>query len=223
MRHYFKVRSHPLELDLYQSFLDKQIVAIGYPEITVNENQPKTDIIADVERQLMEKYNYSGQGLRLRVGYFKRLLSMKVGDIILLPHQNKEIAIVEVTGGYHFENGYRNQHMSNQVDIKLIKKLSISTLSERLRRSIGVILSISSLDNHSDEIDRLIVSDVNNDYLVAQESNSVLTNNDTYSFEQNVNRNKIKIEFDTTVTKEELETFFLHVTRLVDGSNVNLT
>lgn len=167
-RRYFKVGSKPdRENQRITDFLSNGIIAIGWPDITGLEglvDKPSSDIRDIIAKELKEHYPKENNKTRSGqiAGYFVKLLSMKEGDIILTP-VHKTLYIFEVTQPYTYKKELADKSMAHTVGINKhsvltyqISDLSPVTFPPKFKRVFQVGLSIISLDEYSEQIEKLI-------------------------------------------------------------------
>ena len=136
-RNYFRVRAFPNLEDHYDDFIKYNVVALGWPDIGDLTGKSKEEI-----RDLLVK------------GY--KLLSMKKGDIIVVPHNNKTITFLEVTSTYVYDKTFINVHMAHQVKTKLLKTVSVSDIPHSFKKSIDTMATLTSLRKYAELIEGIL-------------------------------------------------------------------
>lgn len=152
-RNYFRVRAFPNLEDHYDDFIKYNVVALGWPDIGDLTGKSKEEI-----RDLLVKgYKFkNNRALGLAVGFFMKLLSMKKGDIIVVPHNNKTITFLEVTSTYVYDKTFINVHMAHQVKTKLLKTVSVSDIPHSFKKSIDTMATLTSLRKYAELIEGIL-------------------------------------------------------------------
>ncbi len=162
-KNYYRVRAFPNHIDRFSDFIENNYIAIGWPaigDITTNSKQ-------DISDKLAKYYpNLNKQALGLTTGFFTRLLSMKPKDIILIPYNNEIVVIAEVTAPYSYNSEFEGSHTAHRVSIKQIKTLSVKELPSNLKKSVGTIATVVSLNKYGTELNQLI----SNEYMSIQKN-----------------------------------------------------
>lgn len=192
-KNYYRVRAFPNHVDRFSDFMKGSFVAIGWPAIKDVTAYSKQDISGKLAKYYPD---LTGRALGLTTGFFTRLLSMKPGDIILIPYNNEIVIIAEVTETYKYVPKLADSHMAHTVNIKQLKKLPVTDLPSNLKRSIDTIATVISLNKYVTEIDQLI----SNEHMIIQQ-------NEGLSFISNNTEKSISLHISANVNKEDLKKF----------------
>ena len=86
---------------------------------------------------------------------------MNEGDIVLVPDsQKKTVMICRVTGSYYYEQNVTGLcDYKHRRKVELLKEMPRKRLSEKLRNSLGSLVTVGNMNGHGDEIDALIKED----------------------------------------------------------------
>lgn len=164
-RNYFKIGFKPNGLDHFKTFESESIVAIGWPEIgdlsdliKKDENTIRDSVRAKVENKYPDINNNITIGQI--AGYFVKFLSIKEGDIIVIPRENN-LYIYKVLDGYFYSVDNAKQHTSHRVKIdtknKVIVPLNASSdISPTFKRAAQNRLTLISLNEYATQIEMLI-------------------------------------------------------------------
>lgn len=173
----FRLRAFPNRKDRYQDFISNNFIAIGWPLIGDITNDSREEISAKLNEHYGKDFK-TKQVLGLTTGFFIRLQSMEIGDLVLIPYQDS-ITIAEVTRPYYFNKELVSEHMAHSVGIKVLKDISISELPIKLKRSIDTMTTLIDLTNYRSEVDELIrdTSDSVNLDIKERETISYITDN----------------------------------------------
>lgn len=152
-KQYFRLRAFPNLQDHYEDFIKNEFVALGWPDTDDLTGKSKEEI----RYALVKKYTFkNNRALGLAVGFFSRILSMKKGDIIIVPHDNKTITFLEVTSTYIYDKKFENVHMAHQVKTKYLKKISVSDIPHSFKKSIDTMATLTSLNKYADLIEDIL-------------------------------------------------------------------
>ncbi len=193
---YFRLRAFPNLEDHYEDFIKHNFVALGWPNTGNLMGKSKEEIRAALEKMYQFKNN---RALGLAVGFFMRLLSMKKGDIIVIPHDNKTITFFEVTSTYIYDETFRDNHMAHQVKTKFLKKISVSDISLTFKKSIDTMATLTSLNKYADVIEDILnekktkkIGIPTNTFFSDSHSKKIIL-----TISENVDRNDLEMFIDT--------------------------
>lgn len=199
-RHSWKLRSKPNNHERLPIFLQQKFVAVGWP---------LTNSLVGLDfQEIKEKVNiayarekYSERKLGATAGILLSLTHIKKDDYILVPHENREVFIFIATNGYRYNQKFANIDCAHQVPVILLKKVSYSALTNKLRKSLNSFRTVTSLDKYQQEINNLI-----------NPSAPIRTNlNAGLSFNGKANNHHLKLTVDTGTTADELDSFIEQV------------
>ena len=152
-KQYFRLRAFPNLDDHYEDFIKHEFVALGWPDTGDLAGKSKEEI----KDALVKKYKFrNNRALGLAVGFFRRLLSIKKGDIIVVPHDNKTVTFLEATSTYIYDKTFEKVHMAHQVKTKYLKKLSVSDIPHSFKKSIDTMATLTSLNKYGDLIEDIL-------------------------------------------------------------------
>lgn len=197
--HYYKNRLFPGGQDRYQVALANKVVGIGWSNIGSQRGKTKDEIVQALDQS---EYKFKNKhSLSLTAGYFLRLLTMKVGDRILIPYNNEVVTIAKVTGPYRFDQKLAESYgLGHVVDIEVLKTVPVSLLSRSLKGSVGTILTISDLSQYSEEIESLIKqTPVSNEVSVKSFETETFMNGDGHQ--------SIVLTLGSNITNQVLKSF----------------
>lgn len=193
-KNYYRVRAFPNHIDRFSDFTRNNYIAIGWPaieDITALSKQ-------DISKKLSQNYpELTKRALGLTTGFFTRLLSMKPGDIVLIPYKNEIIVIAEVTAPYSYNSEFKESHTAHRVDIKQLKRLAVADLPSTLKKSVDTIATIVSLNKYATEINQLISNE-----------NMNIQQNQGLFFISNNTEKSISLHISNNVNEEDLKAFF---------------
>lgn len=193
-KNYYRVRAFPNHIDRFSDFTRNNYIAIGWPaieDITALSKQ-------DISKKLSQSYpELTKRALGLTTGFFTRLLSMKPGDIVLIPYKNEIIVIAEVTAPYSYNSEFKESHTAHRVDIKQLKRLAVADLPSTLKKSVDTIATVVSLNKYATEINQLISNE-----------NMNIQQNQGLFFISNNTEKSISLHISNNVNEEDLKVFF---------------
>lgn len=191
---YYRVRAFPNHIDRFSDFIKNNYIAIGWPaigDITAHSKQ-------DISKKLSQHYpDLTKRALGLTTGFFTRLLSMKPGDIILIPYKNNILVFAEVTAPYSYNSEFSDLHTAHRVNIKQLKRLPVADLPSNLKKSVDTIATVVSLNKYATEINQLL----SNEHINIQQNQGLL-------FISNNTEKTISLNISNNVTEEDLKVFF---------------
>ncbi len=199
-KQYFRLRAFPNHKDHYEDFIKHNFVALGWPATGNLAGKSEEEVRAALDIDIHEFKNKRALGLA--VGFFMRLLSMKKGDIIVIPHNNKTITFLEVTSTYVYDETFINNHMAHQVKTKFLKKISVSDIPLIFKKSIDTMATLTSLNKYADLIE---------DILNEKETKKIGIPTNTFGSDSH--SKKIILTISENVDRNDLEMFIdtLHI------------
>lgn len=192
-KQYFRVRAFPNHIDRFKEFIDGGFIAIGWPEIEDVTKDSKSSISTKLSTQYPD---LEGRALGLTTGFFVRLLSMREGDIVLIPYNNESVTLAEVTQKYSYNPNFIGDHTAHRVGIKVLKKLKVTDLPPKLKKSIDTITTLISLKKYDKEIDALL----SNEHMT-------IKNNNMKNFISDNTEKKIALYVSNNVNLDDLKEF----------------
>ncbi len=92
------------------------------------------------------------------VGQLLRFIHMTEGDITLVPDGEKSTVLIgKIIGNYYFDEAASGLcNYKHKRNVEWISEIPRNKFSTGLRNSLGSLLTLSSLDEHASEIERLI-------------------------------------------------------------------
>ena len=198
-KQYFRLRAFPNLEDHYEDFIKHEFVALGWPDTGDLVGKSKEEI----KNELLKKYVFrNNRALGLAVGFFRKLLSIKKGDIIVVPHDNKTITFLEVTSTYYYDEAFISDHMAHQVKTKFLKKISVSNIPLVFKKSIDTMATLISLNKYAELIEDLL-----------QEKDTKNSGFSTHTFVSNSQSKKIIMTISENVDRNDIEMFIntLHI------------
>lgn len=199
-KQYFRLRAYPGKKDHYKDFIENNFVALGWPLIgdLTGKSEEEIRVALDIDIYPFKTKRAFG----LAVGFFMRLLSMKKGDIIVVPHDNKTITFLEVTSTYYYDEAFISDHMAHQVKTKFLKKISVSNIPLVFKKSIDTMATLISLNKYAELIEDLL-----------QEKDTKNSGFSTHTFVSNSQSKKIIMTISENVDRNDIEMFIntLHI------------
>jgi len=196
-KQYFRLRAFPNRKDHYEDFIKHNFVALGWPATGNLAGKSEEEVRAALDIDIHEFKNKRALGLA--VGFFMRLLSMKKGDIIVIPHNNKTITFLEVTSTYVYDETFINNHMAHQVKTKFLKKISVSDIPLIFKKSIDTMATLTSLNKYADLIEDILneketkkIGIPTNTFVSDNHSKKIIL-----TISENVDRNDLEMFIDT--------------------------
>lgn len=204
MKNYYKNRAFPGGHDRFNTIITNQKVGIGWSDIGSQQGKTK----ASIKDSLAKDYEFKNEhSLAMTAGYFIRLLSMKVGDRILIPYK-KNVLIAEVSAPYEYNKEFADKYdMGHLVEISILKTVPVTRLSTRLKKSIDTIPTITDLSDYAEEIENVI----NEKQTMAED---LIKQSETETFSYNKNGKKIILTLNPPVTNDALRDFVKNVMNL---------
>lgn len=199
-KQYFRLRAFPNLEDHYEDFIKNDFVALGWTATGNLVGKSKEEVRAALDIEIYKFKNKRALGLA--VGFFMRLLSMKKGDIIVVPHDNKTITFLEVTSTYYYDEAFISDHMAHQVKTKFLKKISVSDIPLVFKKSIDTMATLISLNKYAELIEDLL-----------QEKDTKNSGFSTHTFVSNSQSKKIIMTISENVDRNDIEMFIntLHI------------
>ncbi|MDI6552086.1 hypothetical protein QMA51_10575 [Leuconostoc suionicum] len=155
MKKYYKNRAFPGGVDRFDIVKEYKSIGIGWSHIPFQGDNSISQIKKSLE---MSEYEFKSEhSLSVTAGFFFRLQNMNINDRILIPYKNETVTIAKVSGKYRYDKQLAKKYdMGHVVDIEILKTISVSKLSIRLKKSVDTILTITDLSQFADEIEQLI-------------------------------------------------------------------
>lgn len=154
MKSAWLIRPFPHNINRIREFLEKGIIAVGWPEIGDLSGKSKEEL-----KELLsgEPYNYKATSLGNVVATLNIVVNkMKVGDLVLVANES-EMHIGEITSDYHYvekldntDDGYPHQRK-----VEWLSNTTREDLSSALRSSLRVPKTSADLSRHLEEIEAL--------------------------------------------------------------------
>lgn len=196
----FRFRLSPNRKDRYEEAKNLGVLVLGWPllgDVTGQSKEGLIDIFSSINEY---KDLYTRQQRGMYAGYFTRMLSLKIGDYVLISGVNKEIIIAKVTKPYHFVEEYAEKHMAHQVSVKYIKEFSLNNVSKGLKRTLDAANTVVWVKETSqiEEIESIIADE--------NLPNNVIETTTTKFVLEKVNT-KIELNITGDVSQSELNDF----------------
>ena len=191
----YRFRVAPNGIDRFDEVMRIGQLPLGWPLLG-----DLTGKSSDELKQLISNYpgtNYSNRRIGMITGYFMRLLSLKVGDYVLVSGPNRSIVVCLVTETYHFEPGFSDKHMAHQVGIEKIKTIDSNDLSKPLKHTLdaaNTVILIKDPDQ-KEEVSNIIQFNL-------EDSNLIETNIRKFKFSDGLKN--IELEITASVDKKDL-------------------
>lgn len=154
MKQAWLVRSRPNNIERIKEFLEKNIIAIGWPGIGDLHGKSREDCKA-----LLEGAPYRLRGLSLGQAYATIDLfvnQMQAGDLVLVPHGD-DIYLGTIMSDYCYDGSVDNNAMGypHQRQVTWLRNKGRQDLSAALRGSLRVPRTAADLSHHVTEIEAL--------------------------------------------------------------------
>lgn len=148
-KHAYRIHSNRAGISRYQQFIKNNFIALGWS--TLGDISSLTE--EELRIKISDLYNKKGQGLGLIVGYFRKLLAMTPGDLLVIPdHKTRVVTLAEITGHYYFNPKLITDDCAHTVPFRQLRVISESDLPEKLLKSIQTRTSLITLDSYLNEI-----------------------------------------------------------------------
>ena len=195
MKNAWLIRPYPHKQPRLSEFLDKKIIAVGWPCIGDLNGKSREEL-----KETLSKPPYSYEGLTLGNAYATIDIfvnQMKVGDLLLMPN-GEDIYFGKITSDYYLDSSVDNDTdgYPHQRKAEWLKNASRKELSKELRSSLKVHRTAANLSHHFAEIDALIH---NREVQVATPAN---TNSIDVSYPLRPNYN-VSFSIPTDITLDE--------------------
>jgi len=161
-RNYYKLSCSPEGKDYFNEFLSDSYVAIGWPQIgdlSYLIGKPEHDIREAVRQKLETTYpDMNNTHIGQVAGFFYKLLSMKPGDVLVLPGKN-QIFICQVAAGYKYHSTKNPTSHRIKIDTKTGVMIPLNgsiPMTPRFKRVAQNRLTLISMDDYSEQIEDLI-------------------------------------------------------------------
>ncbi len=155
MNNAWLIRPYPHKLPRLSEFLDKKIIAVGWPCIGNLKGKSREEL-----KETLSKPPYSYEGLILGNAYATIDIfvnQMNTGDLLLMPNGD-DIYLGKISSDYYLDptvdndtDGYPHQRKA-----EWLKNTSRKELSKELRSSLKVHRTAANLSHHFAEIDALV-------------------------------------------------------------------
>lgn len=186
---YFRMRATINGNDLLTSFIEGNYLGIGWAEIGNVSDKNKEEI----HQQLVKYFpQQNKKALDLATGYFLKIKSMKIDDIVIVPHENTTLEIFKVTSPYKYDE--TNPITPHKIGVVHIKTRYLSELSIPFKKSINSMITLSNVDKYASEIDTLIESQI----VTTQQVH-------TKTFIRQIGTQQIVLTISDNITKEDLQ------------------
>ena len=139
------IRPKPDGNNRLEEFLDKEIVAIGWPNYPSLDEMSKSDIREEIE----ERDGYEGRKLGQLTGQFNRFVNeISMDDLVLVPSGNN-VYVGRIGSEYYHEEGMVEEGYPHQRDVSWVHEkeaIDRSTLPGKLHDTLKGRLTIFSAD-----------------------------------------------------------------------------
>lgn len=155
MNNAWLIRPYPHKQLRLSEFLDKEIIAVGWPCIGDLNGKSREEL-----KKTLSELPYSYGGLILGNAYATIDIfvnQMKVGDLLLMPNGD-DIYFGKILSDYYLDSSVDNDRdgYPHQRSAKWLKNTSRKELSKELRLSLRAHRTTANLSHHFAEIDALI-------------------------------------------------------------------
>lgn len=148
MKNAWMVRAYPNNEDKMQVFLDQEIIAVGWAELT--DLTGKT--LEQLGSALQEAYGFRGVKLGNDKATLQILVNrMEIGDWVLTPYGD-DIHLGQVESDYFYEAADEVAGYPHQRRVKWLNCVSRDDLSQELRNSLKARNTAANLSQHAEEI-----------------------------------------------------------------------
>lgn len=199
---FVKIRSNPRGISRLDLFERESFVGIGFPGIGPVDGLTKDEI----KRAIKEKYpDRKPVAVGLITGFFETLLALHEGDYVFVPYSENAVryaAVFRVKGKYQFKEQYTALDVAHTIPADYIRSIPLDTMSEKLKKSLGSMASVSRLNAYSDELFALL----ENKKISSLVEESRISN---FIFREGAKR--INLSFNDDVKKEDLIAFINQV------------
>lgn len=154
MNKVWMLRPFPHRINRMREFLNDGLIACGWP-LTGDLNGKTRENLKTILGK--PPYNYGSLELGQSYGSLDILVNqMEIGDLVLVP-DGSEINIGEITSGYRYTPSLANDTdgYPHQRNVKWVKKLLRTDLSNALRSSLRAQQTATNLTKHFNEINAL--------------------------------------------------------------------
>lgn len=150
---------------MYTKFAhDNNFIAIGWTETKINlvnyqglESREFNEKINPILEKTYSDMNVNSRGQTMGQLYrFSNL--MKIGDIVLMPYSPEgKVNIGIVESDLYFKSKDKDEcPYEHRRDVKWLKTINLSELSQELKNSIGSIMTVFNISRHVQEIESLL-------------------------------------------------------------------
>ena len=152
------LRPKPHNIPRMKEFLNQNIIAIGWPEITSFSGKSKKDIQNDLSHHPL---NYQPQELGIATSTVNSFVNeMRIGDLVVLPHGN-DIFFAKITSDYFYAPANVAEGFPHQRQVEWIKgPVRRNEIFEGLRKSLRAPRALADLSHHTDKISDFIESGI---------------------------------------------------------------
>lgn len=162
---YYKFLTKPNNVDRFHEFQNDGSVALGWPLLGDLTNLTDSDEETQRSRlkDLISARHPGTKSVGLTAGYFVKLLSMKPGDILVIPHEQK-LYIYQVNKTYYYDETKVKENTTHRVGIDVENGIEVDlagtelSIAPKFKRAVHNQQTIISLQWYADEIEKIINS-----------------------------------------------------------------
>ena len=138
-------------------------IAIGWDELPnlswILDENVNEDALWEKFTELYRK-TYGGTNLQVSLNsgqVWNFVKAIKVGDAVLVPDpQNRKVLIGKVENSYEYSNNWKDGcHYPHRRKVRWIREIDRDVLSEKLKNSMGSLLTVFNIDHHAEETEEL--------------------------------------------------------------------
>lgn len=137
-----------------KEFLNKHIIAIGWPEITSFSGKTKEEIQTDLSHHPL---NYQPQELGIATATVNSFVNeMRLGDIVVVPNEN-DIFFAKIISDYFYTADNVSDGYPHQRKVEWVKgPVRRTEIPDELRKSLRAPRTLADLSHHTDNILRFL-------------------------------------------------------------------
>lgn len=152
---FYRIRPFPGHIDRFQFFSQNNLIALGWSKLGDVRPLTREQIYQKLQEMYPTLFKNNARALGLTAGYFIRLKAMQVGDIVLIPYENRIVKIVRVVKPYKFRRGLVAYDMAHVVPTETITQVLSKELAPDLLAAVNSRTTLIALDKYANQIEEI--------------------------------------------------------------------
>lgn len=148
-------------------------IAIGWNKLSdlswmLDEKANPDELWEKLIKLYKDTYGGSESKVRINCGQIWNFVKeIQKGDIVLTPYpQERKVLIGKVEGSYEYKENWGNGcEFNNRRKVSWMQEIDRGALSQKLKNSMGSLLTVFNIDHHKEEIEELIGKKIKSEHV----------------------------------------------------------